>query len=199
MSSSPSVSARTGASTVVASSAVSSAAPSAPANLHVHVGATIECASASEPARPSCERTRQARMPPYPMPSAHSACLASCTASTRCSMLSRMSRRHTVTGLHPGRGSDLVWAREEDLQATMLQALVRPSTPECKQTGAHAAHRCWPMRCTRATACCSIDGSSAGSSRYTWLARTCQPTNGWKSALAASQPALNSQPQLNVN
>ena len=41
MSSSPSVSARTGASTVVASSAVSSAAPSAPANLHAHVGGRL--------------------------------------------------------------------------------------------------------------------------------------------------------------
>ena len=67
-------------------------------------GGSIECTSTSEPARLHVSEPRQARMPLRPMPSAHSACLASCTASTRCSMLSRMSRRHTVTGLHPGRG-----------------------------------------------------------------------------------------------
>mmetsp|Transcript_692 Transcript_692/g.2084 ORF Transcript_692/g.2084 Transcript_692/m.2084 type:complete len:201 (+) Transcript_692:168-770(+) len=35
-----------------------------------------------------------------------------------------------------------------------------------------ATGRCWPMRCTRATACWAIPASSAGSRRKTWLAAT---------------------------
>lgn len=110
----PSASARTGASTVVASSARRREGAGSGAGSHrVRHGPAQGSRSPAlllpssgmlaAPAEP-CDRPRRGRPAPAvssapPSAPANSACLASCTASTRPSMLSRTSRRVTTTGL----------------------------------------------------------------------------------------------------